>query len=282
MDRSRKLIRLALFGTPIKASLSPRIHRLFAQQFRLECEFQCIETDLDNFPESLKIFRLGGGTGCNITLPLKEAAWQLATGATAEVKQAHSANTLVYRPSIGWFAHTTDGAGLVRDLIVNHGHQLAGQRVLVLGAGGASAGILGSLQAGGPQEIVLVNRNQERARALAKRFAPGGKITIVSWGDLVAKGRFELVINATSMGHSGEAPALEPTLFAPGAMCYDLNYHRASQPLQKLCEQMGQPYIDGLGMLVEQAANSFQIWTGKRPDSVGVINEFDDGQPLPE
>lgn len=271
MDQSRKLIRLALFGTPIKASLSPRIQRLFAQQFDLECEFQCIETDLDGFPESLKMFRLGGGTGCNITLPLKQAAWQLATGATAEVKLAHSANTLVYQHSNGWFAHTTDGAGLVQDLVVNHGYQLAGQRVLVMGAGGASAGILASLQAGGPQEIVLVNRNQERANALAQRFAPGGKITASSWVDLPAKGRFDLVINATSMGHCGQAPALEASLFAPGAVCYDLNYHRASQPLQALCKQMGQPYIDGLGMLVEQAAKSFYIWTGKRPDSAGVI-----------
>lgn len=282
MDQSRKLIRLALFGTPIKASLSPRIHRLFAQQFGLDYEFQCIETDLDGFPESLKTFRLGGGTGCNITLPLKAAAWQLATGATAEVKLAHSANTLVYQHSNGWFAHTTDGAGLAQDLVVNHGYQLAGQRVLVMGAGGASAGILGSLQAGGPQEIVLVNRNLERANTLAERFAPGGKITASSWVDLPAMGRFDLVINATSMGHCGQAPALEPSLFAPGSVCYDLNYHRASQPLKALCEQMGQRYIDGLGMLVEQAAKSFHIWTGKHPHSAGVINAFDDEQPLPE
>ncbi len=274
VGQRKKLIKLALFGSPLKSSLSPGIHRQFAQQFGLDCEYQSIETDIDGFPESLKAFRLEGGTGCNITLPLKGSAWGLAADATSETRQAQAANTLVYKRERGWFAHNTDGLGLVKDLVGNHGNDLAGQRILILGAGGATAGILGSLQAGGPQEIVLVNRDMGRARSLVERFDSGGKISALSWEELYGQGRFELVINATSLGHSGQAPALKPKLFATNGLCYDLNYNTAGEPLRNLCEQMGQRYVDGLGMLVEQAAESFNIWTGKRADSGAVIKAF--------
>ena len=210
MDQTKKLIKLAIFGSPLKSSLSPHIHSMFARQFGLECEYQCIETDVDGFPESLKAFRLNGGSGCNITLPLKGAAWQLAAGTTSETRRAQAANTLVFQHSKGWFAHNTDGAGLVRDLVGNHGIDLAGQRVLVLGAGGAAAGVLGNLQACGPQEIMLVNRDMERAWALAERFDSGGKVAVVNWADLHEQGRFDLVVNATSLGHAGQAPVLKP------------------------------------------------------------------------
>jgi len=269
---SPELIKLALFGSPIKASLSPRIHSLFAAQFGLEIEFQSIETKAKDFPVRLEEFRLAGGIGCNVTLPLKQDAWQLATESSPRVKQAQAANTLVCQPANGWFAHNTDGAGLVTDLTANHGIELAGQRLLIVGAGGAAAGILGSLLQAEPQEIVLVNRNLDRARALAQRFSSLGNVKVISWQDLTLRRSFNLVINATSMGHHGQAPPLTPAQFAPGASCYDLNYFKASQPLKKCCEDMHQPYIDGLGMLVEQAAFSFRIWTGKRPRSREVID----------
>jgi len=269
------LIRLALFGSPIKASLSPRIHGLFAEQFGLEIEFQSIEITAEGFPAELEKFRLAGGVGCNVTLPLKRDAWQLATDSSTQVSQAQAANTLV-RDGSGWYAHNTDGLGLVADLTGNHGLELAGRRILILGAGGAVAGILGSLLACDPAEIMLVNRNPVRAWALAKRFSAVGYITVTPLQDLPCMdlskhGGFDLVINATSLGHHGEAPPLTRDLFAPGALCYDLNYFKASQPLKKYCEEMRQPFIDGLGMLVEQAAKSFEIWTGKRPDSRVVI-----------
>lgn len=273
MDQGTELIRLALFGRPIKSSLSPAIHRLFAAQFGLDIEFLRIETGPDDFPEHLKAFRLNGGIGCNITLPLKRDAWQLATGSSAEVSQAQAANTLVYKPASGWFAHNTDGAGLVADLTGNHRFNLLDQRILILGAGGATAGILGSLLAGKPRYVVLVNRNLERARTLKERFSFLGKIAVTSWTDLPSQGSFNLVINATSLGHLGEAPPLLPSIFAPDAVCYDLNYYKASQPLKALCKDMGQGYIDGLGMLVEQAAKSFFIWTGKQPESRPVIEK---------
>jgi len=275
MDQGKELIRLALFGRPVKSSLSPSIHRMFAGQFGLDIDYQPIETGTDGFLQALEDFRLGGGTGCNVTLPLKRDAWQLAAKSSPQVSQAQAANTLVYQPS-GWFAHNTDGPGLVADLTVNNGVDLFGQRILILGAGGATAGILGSLLADNPAEVVLVNRNLDRARILSERFGPQGKITVTSWADLSLQGSFGLVINATSLGHHGETPPLVPSVFAPDSLCYDLNYYKASQPLRTLCETLGQPYIDGLGMLVEQAAESFAIWTGKRPAGKVVIEKYRD------
>lgn len=271
MDQGRKLIRLALFGQPIKASLSPKIHRLFAAQFDLDIEFQRIETAADGFSDALESFRLAGGYGCNVTLPIKREAWQLATGSTDEVKQAQAANTLVCQPDGGWFAHNTDGPGLVADLTRNHDVGLAGERVLILGAGGAAAGILGSLLAADVNQIVLVNRNLARARGLADRFGDAADISVIDWDSLPSQGDFSLVINATSLGHQGQAPPLPASVFADGSVCYDLNYFKAALALENLCREMGQRYIDGLGMLVEQAAKSFHIWTGLKPDTSAVI-----------
>ncbi len=266
------LIRLALFGQPVKTSLSPFIHRMFADQFGLDIEYQRVEVAADGFARALEAFRLGGGIGCNITMPLKRDAWQLATASSAQVSTAQAANTLVYQASSGWFAHTTDGPGLIADLCGNHRVELFEQRILILGAGGAAAGILGSLLAGNPRQVILVNRNQDRARALWERFGSLARVSVTNWSELSQLGAFNLVINATSLGHQGGAPELMPSLFAPGGVVYDLNYHKASLPLKKRCEEMRQPYIDGLGMLVEQAAKSFCIWTGKQPDTGVVID----------
>ncbi len=270
MDQGKELIKLALFGQPVKTSLSPAIHRMFAAQFALDIDYRLIEPADGDFARALEEFRQTGGVACNVTLPFKRDAWQLAADSSAEVSQAQAANTLVRQPS-GWFAHTTDGAGFISDLTGNHGMNISGQRVLILGAGGATAGILGSLLAQNPQKIVLVNRNLERARSLSERFDSSGRISVTSWSDLSGQGAFNLVINATSLGHQGEAPPLKASSFAEGGLCYDLNYFKASLPLKKHCEEIRQPYIDGLGMLVEQAAKSFSIWTSKTPETAAVI-----------
>ena len=272
MDQGRKLIRLALFGQPIKASLSPKIHRLFAAQFDLDIEYQLIDIGAEGFAAALQAFRLAGGQGCNVTLPIKRQAWQLAAGSSAQVKQAQAANTLVCQSSGDWFAHTTDGPGLVTDLNINHSINLKSERLLVLGAGGAAAGIIGSLLEAGVKQIALVNRNQQRARELAARFSETADVSVTDWDSLSGLGSFGLVINATSLGHQGKSPALPAAVFAPGAVCYDLNYFQASLPLKNLCEALGQTYIDGLGMLVEQAAKSFFIWTGLAPQTSAVID----------
>jgi len=270
VDQGKELIRLALFGQPVKTSLSPAIHRMFAAQFALDIDYRLIEPADGDFPRALEDFRQTGGVGCNVTLPFKRDAWQLAADSSAEASQAEAANTLVRQRS-GWFAHTTDGAGFIADLTGNHGMDISGQRVLVLGAGGATAGILGSLLTQNPQQIVLVNRNLERARSLSERFGSSGRISVTSWSDLPGQGAFNLVINATSLGHQGEAPPLDTSSFAEGGLCYDLNYFKASLPLKKHCEDIRQPYIDGLGMLVEQAARSFSIWTSETPETAAVI-----------
>lgn len=270
MDQRRKLIKLALFGEPIKASLSPQIHQAFAAQFDLDIEYQKLETGRQGFPSALETFRRQGGFGCNVTLPLKKDAWQLAAESSPEVTQAQAANTLVRQVTGGWSAHTTDGPGLVTDLTDNHGVGLAGKDILILGAGGATAGVLGSLFAAGANRIVLVNRNLERASQLAKRFATF-EISVSDWAGLPTLGSFNLVINATSLGHQGKAPALPASAFVEGSVCYDLNYFEASLPLKDLCADLQQSYIDGLGMLVEQAARSFFIWTGLKPETKSVI-----------
>jgi len=270
VDQGKELIKLALFGQPVKSSLSPAIHRMFAVQVGLDIEYRLIEPEIGHFPRALEEFRSAGGVGCNITLPFKRDAWKLAAGASPEVSQAQAANTLVLQES-GWFAHTTDGAGLIADLTGNHGLGISGLRVLILGAGGAAAGILGSLLAENPQQIILVNRNLERARSLSERFEASGKVSVTSWSELSGQSAFNLVINATSLGHKGEAPPINTSSFAEGGLCYDMNYFKASQPLKKLCEDMHRPYIDGLGMLVEQAAKSFSIWTSKMPKTPAVI-----------
>ena len=273
MDQGKVLIRLALFGRPIKSSLSPSIHRMFADQLGLTIDYQSIETGPEGFPGALETFRLAGGVGCNVTLPLKRDAWQMAAESSPQVAQAQAANTLVAQPS-GWFAHNTDGTGLLTDLNTNHAINFLDKRILVLGAGGATAGILGGLLAGSPRQVVLVNRNLERAETLSGRFHANGKLAVVTWAGLSVQGSFELVINATSLGHQGQVPPLQQSVFAPRAVCYDLNYYKASEPLRAWCEALGQRYIDGLGMLVEQAAESFHIWTGKHPDSRAVIEKF--------
>lgn len=273
MAQRKELIRLALFGQPVKTSLSPAIHQLFADQFDLPVSYQLIDTGAGTFPAELEKFRLSGGTGCNVTLPLKREAWRLAAVSSDEVRLAEAANTLSYEASTGWHANTTDGVGLVADMTVNHGLDLKGSRILMLGAGGAAASVLGSLLARRPMHITLVNRDLERARALMRRFDGFQNLSVISWDDLPAYSGFDMVINSTSLGHQGEAPALFSALFAPGAVCYDLNYYKASLPLKQLCSVMGQTYIDGLGMLVEQAAASFYIWTGKKPQSGAVIEE---------
>ena len=279
MDQGKELIRLALFGQPVKSSLSPAIHRLFAEQFGLDIDYRLIEPGVGDyagerqgdFPGALETFRLGGGIGCNVTLPFKRDAWSLATDSSAEVGQAEAANTLIYQAS-GWFAHTTDGAGLIADLVENNGIELFDQRVLILGAGGAVAGILASLLAQKPRQIVIVNRKLDRAMALSQRFKTLGRISVTNWTDLALQEGFDLIINATSLGHHGKAPVLLPSSFNPGAVCYDLNYSKASLPLKKHCEEIAKPYVDGFGMLVEQAAKSFHIWTGHQPDTSEVIN----------
>lgn len=268
------VIRLAVFGMPVAHSLSPAIHRQFARQCGLEIDYQAIEATPGEFVSKLRELMLAGGRGCNITVPLKHPAWQFAQRASASATRAQAANTLVFEGPQDCFADNTDGYGLVRDLARCLSVPLANKRIMIIGAGGAAAGILGELLQLSPAEIVVGNRSLERAQALIPRFASMGRLSSCALDQLGAQGSFDLVINATSLGHLGFYPALPASLFTPRGLCYDLNYGPAAKPLREHCESRGIGYHEGLGMLVEQAAASFSLWTGCQPDSTAVLQRL--------
>lgn len=269
MAESAELIRLAVFGRPVSHSLSPRIHRAFARQFGLPIDYEAIEAGPDTFEDQLQQLADRGGRGCNVTVPLKNEAWRLASRASDGANRAEAANTMTFGDE-GWLAENTDGGGLVADL-ERLGVRLEGNRVCLIGAGGAAAGVLGALLENGPGSVIVANRTVKRARELAERHADLGPVHAVGLDGLDTAGAYDVIINSTAMGHTGEAPPVPRSLFGDRALCYDMNYGPASKPLARYCEERGIRYADGLGMLVEQAALSFFSWTGKRPETETVL-----------
>lgn len=267
-------IKLALFGHPVSHSPSPSVHQAFAAQFRLAVEYRLIEASPEDFPESLETFRAEGGSGCNITLPLKHLACELADQRTPRAKLAAAANTLWWTADGACHADNTDGAGLVRDLQDNLGVNIEGKKVLLLGAGGAAAGVLGALLACRPSQVVIANRTVEKARSLARRHLSLGEVLGIALDDLHRCGPVDLVIEATSMGRTGGHPDIPPSAFVGAELCYSLNYGAAAQPMYQLSRLAKAPFHGGLGMLVEQAALSFEIWTGHKPDTAPVLAEM--------
>ncbi len=281
------MIRLAVFGSPIRQSSSPAIHGMFAEQCGLDVDYQAIEATAESFAGLLQALAAQGGRGCNVTVPLKKQAWQLAQRASLSAQRAQAANTLVFESDNDWYADNTDGRGLVQDLSGNLGQPIRASRICIIGAGGAAAGILGDLLAQEPKCITIANRTLERARELQQTFstsldAPAAEtsepgptpvpvVSAISLDDLGIATPFDLVINATSLGHETRHPGLPETIFLPGSLCYDLNYGAAAEPLRAFCGEMGISYEDGLGMLVEQAALSFELWTGRSPETAPVL-----------
>lgn len=268
------MIRLAVFGKPVKQSLSPRIHGLFARQCGLEVEYRAIETGPENFPRLVAELAENGGRGCNITAPLKRDAWKLATHCSENAMRAEAANTLIFVGDGDWHADNTDGAGLVRDLLSSAGRQLEGARICLFGAGGAAAGVLAALLQEQPAAVIVANRTQGRADDLRERHADLGPVGSCTPQGLDTLEPFDLLINATSQGHDGGAPGISPQWLSSGGMCYDLNYGKAAEPLQQWCLRQAIPYSDGLGMLVGQAALSFKLWTGSEPDTAPVLEKI--------
>ena len=271
MAERADLIRLAVFGRPIAHSLSPEIHRRFAAQAGLAVDYRAIESSPESFPQHVRDLAATGGRGCNVTVPLKHLAWKLGGSCSSQAQQAQAANTLVLDGPGKVHADNTDGRGLVADLRQGLAKPLAGGHVLVLGAGGAAAGILGDLLHQEPARVVVANRTPERAHALASRFSSAGRVSGCGLDQLADAEAFDLVINATSLGHTGQSPAPSQDLFADASLCYDLNYGQAAEPLRKHCREHGIEFRDGLGMLVEQAALSFQLWTGFEADGRAVL-----------
>ena len=268
------MIRLAVFGSPIAHSLSPRIHGLFAGQCGMEVDYRALEATAETFPGRVRALAENGGRGCNVTIPFKHAAWKLAERASDGAARAQAANTLLFEQPDAWYADNTDGPGLVNDLATLSGGRLAGARVCLLGAGGAAAGVLAALLQARPRRLLLANRTLERARDLAGRHGDLGRVDVCAPAEIGSRAPFDLLINSTSLGHQRAAPALAREWLAPGGLCYDLNYGDAAEPLRLACASLGLAYSDGLGMLVEQAALSFELWTGRRPDPAAVLAEL--------
>ncbi len=266
--------RYAVIGNPVAHSQSPRIHAAFARQTGEDIEYTRLLAPLDQFEATLKDFFAQGGIGANVTVPFKLEAFDLAEEATPRAKDAQAANFLKISQGV-IRADNTDGAGLVRDIVHNLKFDLAGKRVLLLGAGGAAQGVLLPLIDCQPALLTIANRTIEKAMNLAESFRhkPAAVSTVLSalrFQELTGH-RYDLVINATSSSLHGEALALPEGLFAQGGLAYEMMYGKGETAFLAFARAHGAHAADGLGMLVEQAAESFFLWRGVRPDSVPVI-----------
>ena len=266
----------AVIGHPIAHSQSPVIHGLFAQATGQDMRYEAIDGGAEpgGFERALAAFRAAGGRGLNVTLPFKRAALQAADQASEAARLAGAANTLRFEGG-RVEAHNTDGIGLVRDIEVNAGLPLAGRRVLLLGAGGATRGVLRPIARAGAARIVVANRTRGKALDLVRDISPhllGADLSACGLDELPGAGAFDVVVNATSASLSGQAPAVPAAAFAPGALAYDMVYGKGLTPFLKGAQAAGcARAMDGVGMLVEQAAESFALWRGVRPDTRAVL-----------
>lgn len=266
--------RYALVGHPVRHSRSPLIHRLFARQTRDAIQYELIDAAPDQFETAVLGFRAAGGKGLNVTVPHKEAAFTLADYHGDEAATARAVNTLSFQAD-GIRGDNTDGIGFMRDLTVNQGQIVAGRRILILGAGGAAKGILGPLLEARPGRLVLANRTPERAHTLAEQFASLGDVEVHAFDDLGELGAFDILINATSAGLKGEQPPFPAGLVDASSYCYDLAYSLKSTPFVTWAQEHGAGRaVQGWGMLVEQAAESYRIWRGTMPDTAPILAQM--------
>ena len=266
----------AVFGNPIKHSKSPEIHRPFAVQTVQAMDYSRQLVELDGFNAAADSFFQAGGRGLNITLPFKQDAYSYGSRITPRARRAGAVNTLALQDDGTVLGDTTDGVGLVTDLKDNLGWQIRTKRILILGAGGAVRGVLEPLLAEQPQHIVIANRTVEKALQLSKGFAELGYILGCGL-DMLDGQEFDLIINGTSASLQGGMPMLPDSLLAPASeqgktACYDMMYSAKPTPFLSWARQRGALAADGLGMLVEQAAESFDLWRGIRPDTSHVID----------
>lgn len=256
-----------VIGNPIAHSKSPQIHRHFAQLTGETLSYETLESPLDGFAQTVTGFVAGGGRGANVTVPFKEEAFRLAARRSARAEAAGAVNTLRVEADGKLFGDNTDGAGLVRDIEHNLQVRITGRRVLLLGAGGAARGVILPLLDAGATHLCIANRTAEKAQQLAA-LAADARVSSGGFADI--GGAFDLVINATSTGLSDQALPLSPDVFAAGALAYDMVYGRDT-PFMQQARAAGAQVADGLGMLVEQAAEAFLCWRGVRPDTAPVL-----------
>jgi shikimate dehydrogenase len=264
--------RYAVIGNPVAHSKSPQIHLAFAQATHQPLTYERLLAPLDAFSDTVETFAAAGGQGLNVTVPFKLEAFALATSHSPRAQLAGAVNTLKLGEN-GWYGDNTDGPGIVHDLVHNHGVAVEDRAVLVLGAGGAARGIMSSLLAQRPRSVTICNRTTTKAEAIAGLFAPYGRLDAVPAIELGGHA-FDVVINATSAGLTGDTVPPWPTgIFGSGTFAYDMIY--ADQPTPFLRWAMAHGVsrtADGLGMLIEQAAESFFIWRGVRPQTTSIFS----------
>jgi shikimate dehydrogenase len=271
MSKSER--RYAVFGHPVAHTLSPRIHQAFARQFGIELQYEAMDVMPADFATSVRDFFASGGAGANVTVPHKHAALALADTQSDAAARAGAANVLTPQPDGSLAAHNNDGVGLVRDLTERHRQDLRGHDALLLGAGGAAQGVAAPLLDAGVATLTIVNRSPERADALADRLGEPARAHSRYWDDLATLGSFDLIINATSAGVQGQALDLPFSLLGARALCYDLSYGASASAFLAWSRAAGARFaLDGLGMLVETAADSYALWHGQRPDSDAVYD----------
>ncbi|MEN3363707.1 MAG: shikimate dehydrogenase [Burkholderiales bacterium] len=263
--------RYAVIGNPIAHSKSPDIHARFAAQTNQDLTYDCLLAPLEGFADTVRAFIAQGGKGANVTVPFKLDAHALATTLTARARAAGAVNTLKFDGDT-ILGDNTDGMGLVADVMRNAGVALRGARVLLLGAGGAARGALLPLLNEEPAELVIANRTLSKAAELATQFAAQGNLRAADFA--AADGRFDIIVNATSASLAADVPPIPSTTIGTNTLAYDMMYGKGPTVFMRFAAQHGATVRDGLGMLVEQAAESFHVWRGVRPDTAPVFAEL--------
>ena len=263
--------RYAVFGNPVEHSKSPFIHARFAEQSGQKLVYTAELVDIGDFSNAVTRFAENNGKGLNITVPFKQDAWRLATRRSQRAERAGAVNTLVINGIGDYFGDNTDGVGLVRDLVRNHGLRLEHKNILIVGAGGAVRGVIEPMLASKPASLTIANRTKQKALQLAEDFSDLGNIKGCGL-DEFGTDSYDIIINGTSASLGGELPSLPATLITENTFCYDMMYASNPTPFMNWAQQHGAKRVaDGKGMLVEQAAESFRIWRGCEPETAPVI-----------
>jgi shikimate dehydrogenase len=264
--------RYGVVGHPVEHSRSPLIHTVFARQTRQRLTYELIDAEPAAFETAVRGFGAAGGKGVNVTVPHKEAAFALCDETSAAARAAGAVNTITIDAG-RLRGDNTDGIGFIRDITVNQRQALGGARIIVLGAGGAARGIIGPLLAERPAELTIANRTRERAEQVVAQFA-GSALSARSFDEVAALPPYDVLINATSAGLHGETPPFPAALVGPDSFCYDLVYGAGDTPFVAWAKSHGAARaVQGWGMLVEQAAESFAIWRGVRPDTKPLLKQ---------
>jgi shikimate dehydrogenase len=261
-------------GYPVSHSRSPVIHRLFALQTNQSLQYELLQVTPEKLSVAVRQFQRTGGKGLNITVPHKAAVTKLCDQLSERASTAGAANTLTFREG-EIHGENTDGIGLLRDLVINLGITLEGANILILGAGGATRGIVAPLLEMQPASLRIANRTLDKAQALSDHFTRSGPVTACRFNMVPVSDKYDLIINATSAGLSGDAPPYPAAAISPGTLCYDLSYGLKPTPFSEWARTQGaERSVMGWGMLVEQAAESFHIWRGVRPETAPVLKQM--------